>query len=729
MAPRELSGTLQNDVLKEYIARGTYIYPPKASLRIITDVFAYCAREVPQWNTISISGYHIREAGSTAVQEIAFTFANAIAYVEAARAAGLDVDAFGQRISFFFNAHNDFLEEVAKFRAARRLWARLMRDRFGARNPRAQQLRFHTQTAGSTLTARQPDNNIVRVALQALSAVLGGTQSLHTNGRDEALALPTEESARIALRTQQIIAAETGVTNTVDPFAGAYYVEQLTNDLERGAEALLERIDALGGTLAAIESGYIQRQIQDSAYRAQVAVDAGDAVLVGVNRYTSDEAERIEVFTLDPALEQAQVARVRALRARRDGSRWRAGDWTRWRRPPDRATISCLRSWPRSKRLRPSARSRTRCARCSASTAKWRWIDTGGTATCTGMNETLLSVENLTTVFEVRPRPVVAVDDVSFEIRRGETLGLVGESGSGKSVTAFSLVQLLQPPGRIAAGRIVFQGRDLLTLPEREMRKVRGAGIGLIFQEPMAALNPVMRVGVQIAEGLRVHGLAGKRDARARAIDLLRAVRIADPDKRVDDYPHQLSGGMRQRVMIAVALACRPPLIVADEPTTALDVTVQAQILELLRDMKEQFDLSLLLITHDLGVIAETADRVAVMYAGRIVESGAVREIFRRPLHPYTQGLLASIPGVAGHGRLQAIEGVVPNMAALPPGCTFAPRCPHRMDRCTTAVPALVPGDAGHAVRCYLHSDTAEPRSGPALGSARLGPPRASDVA
>jgi methylmalonyl-CoA mutase N-terminal domain/subunit len=322
--PAALSGTVQNDVLKEYVARGTYIYPPKASLRIITDIFAFCEREVPQWNTISISGYHIREAGSTAIQEVAFTFANAIAYVDAAVAAGLDVNALGQRLSFFFNAHNDFLEEVAKFRAARRLWARIMRDRFAATNPRAQQLRFHTQTAGSTLTAQQPDNNIVRVALQALAAVLGGTQSLHTNGRDEALALPTEESARIALRTQQIIAFESGVPNTVDPFAGSYYVEKLTNDIEAGASELLDRIAALGGTLSAIESGYIQRQIQDSAYRAQMAVDGGDAVVVGVNRYASSEPDRIDMFSLDPALERAQAERVRGVRARRDEGQWKA---------------------------------------------------------------------------------------------------------------------------------------------------------------------------------------------------------------------------------------------------------------------------------------------------------------------------------------------------------------------------------------------------------------------
>ena len=324
VAPKQLSGTVQNDILKEYIARGTYIYPPQASLRIVTDIFAFCEREVPQWNTISISGYHIREAGSTAIQEVAFTFANAIAYVQAAIDAGLDVNSFGQRLSFFFNAHNDFLEEIAKFRAARRLWARLMKERFGATHPRAQQLRFHSQTAGSTLTAQQPDNNIVRVAIQALSAVLGGTQSLHTNGRDEALALPTEDAARIALRTQQIIGHESGVANTVDPIAGSYYLERLTTTIEDGARALLARIDAVGGTLPAIEAGFIQRQVQESAYKAQLAVDAGEAVVVGVNRYQTDDASSVEVFRVDPALEREQQARVQAVRATRDQGRWRA---------------------------------------------------------------------------------------------------------------------------------------------------------------------------------------------------------------------------------------------------------------------------------------------------------------------------------------------------------------------------------------------------------------------
>ena len=326
-----LAGTIQNDILKEYVARGTYIYPPRPSLRIVTDVFAFCEREMPNWNTISISGYHIREAGSTAIEEVAFTFANAIAYVDAAVAAGLNVDRFGQRLSFFFNAHNDFLEEVAKFRAARRLWARIMRERFGAQNPRAEQLRFHTQTAGSTLTAQQPDNNIVRVAVQALAAVLGGTQSLHCNGRDEALALPTEAAARIALRTQQIIAAETGVANTVDPLGGSYAVEALTNDIEAGARALLDRVDTAGGTLAAIEQGIIQRAIQESAYRAQQDVDAGRSTVVGVNAFRDDEgpapgrtAAQIEVHRIDPEVERRQVERVRALRAARDDASWRA---------------------------------------------------------------------------------------------------------------------------------------------------------------------------------------------------------------------------------------------------------------------------------------------------------------------------------------------------------------------------------------------------------------------
>jgi methylmalonyl-CoA mutase N-terminal domain/subunit len=322
--PKALSGTIQNDILKEYVARGTYIYPPRASLRIVTDIFAFCARELPQWNTISISGYHIREAGSTAVQEVAFTLANGVAYVRAAIDAGLDVNALGQRLSFFFNAHNDFVEEVAKYRAARRLWARIMRDRFGATHPRAQQLRFHAQTAGSTLTAQQPDNNIVRVAIQALAAVLGGTQSLHCNGRDEALALPTEEAATLALRTQQIILHESGAANTVDPLGGAYAIERETTRIEEEASALLDRIDALGGTLAAIESGYIQRQIQDAAYAAQQAIDEQRAIVVGVNRYTSEQAPSIATLRIDPEVEPQQIARLRAFRAGRSQDECRA---------------------------------------------------------------------------------------------------------------------------------------------------------------------------------------------------------------------------------------------------------------------------------------------------------------------------------------------------------------------------------------------------------------------
>ena len=318
-----LTGTIQNDILKEYIARGTYIYPQRHSLRIVTDIFAWCARDLPNWNTISISGYHIREAGSTAVQEVAFTLANAIAYVQAARGAGLDVNALGERLSFFFAAHNDFLEEIAKFRAARRLWAHLMRDRFGVTRPRALQMRFHTQTGGSTLAAQQPDNNIVRVAIQALSAVLGGTQSLHANGRDEALALPTEEAARLALRTQQIIASESGVANTVDPVGGAWAVEAKTDAIERDARRLIDEIDAAGGMLAAIEAGHIQRKIQEAAYAAQQAIDRGEAVIVGVNRYATDEPTTIDLLRVDPDSERRQAAAVAALRQSRDAQAWR----------------------------------------------------------------------------------------------------------------------------------------------------------------------------------------------------------------------------------------------------------------------------------------------------------------------------------------------------------------------------------------------------------------------
>jgi methylmalonyl-CoA mutase N-terminal domain/subunit len=316
-----LSGTVQNDILKEYVARGTYIYPPAPSLRLVTDVFAYCAERVPKWNTISISGYHIREAGATAPQEIGFTFANALEYVRAARSAGLDPERFGERLSFFFACHSDFIEEVAKFRAARRLWARLMKERFGVQNPRAQQLRFHVQTGGVTLTAQQPDNNVVRVTLQALAAVLGGCQSLHTNAKDEALALPTEGSARLALRTQQVIAFESGVTDTVDPLGGSYAVEAATTALEQEALAIVERIEEKGGALRAIERGDVQRAIQESAYAFQREVEAGERVIVGVNRFMdAGEAPPQDILRIDPELERAQVARVQALRAKRDAA-------------------------------------------------------------------------------------------------------------------------------------------------------------------------------------------------------------------------------------------------------------------------------------------------------------------------------------------------------------------------------------------------------------------------
>jgi methylmalonyl-CoA mutase N-terminal domain/subunit len=315
---RKLSGTVQNDVLKEYIARGTYIYPPQQAMRIVTDIFAWTNENVPEWNTISISGYHMREAGSTAVQEVAFTLGNGIAYVGAALRAGLDVDKFAPRLSFFFNAHNNFLEEVAKFRAARRMWARIMRDRFKAKNPKSWMLRFHTQTAGSTLTAQQPENNIVRTAIQAMAAVLGGTQSLHTNSFDEALALPTEASARIALRTQQVIAFESGAPQTVDPLAGSYYIESLTNEIEKRALEYLEKIEAMGGMLKAIERGYVQQEIQNAAYEYQQAVDREEAVVVGVNRFQVEQEQAVPIQRIDAALEPRQVERVRALRSRRD---------------------------------------------------------------------------------------------------------------------------------------------------------------------------------------------------------------------------------------------------------------------------------------------------------------------------------------------------------------------------------------------------------------------------
>ena len=320
----KLGGTIQNDILKEYVARGTYIYPPGPSMRLVTDVMAYCAAEVPNWNTISISGYHIREAGSTAVQEVAFTLANAKAYVRAAQAAGLAVETIAPRVSFFWNAHNDFFEEVAKFRAARMLWAQIVRDEFGCADPKSQMLRFHTQTGGSTLTAQEPENNVVRVALQAFAAVLGGTQSLHTNGQDEALGLPTASSARVALRTQQIIAHESGVTDVVDPLAGSYYVESLTSELAERARELIAEIDAMGGSVAAVESGWMQDQIGESSYRTQQAIERGDQVVVGVNRFADGAATSMPIQRIDPAIEREQVARTRAVRAARDAARTEA---------------------------------------------------------------------------------------------------------------------------------------------------------------------------------------------------------------------------------------------------------------------------------------------------------------------------------------------------------------------------------------------------------------------
>jgi len=321
VASKDLRGTIQNDILKEYSARGTYIFPPKPSMRIITDIFSFCSQEVPQWNTISISGYHIREAGSTAVQEVAFTLADGIAYVEAALEAGLDVDEFGPRLSFFFNAHLDFLEEIAKFRAARRLWATIMRDRFKAKDPRSMMMRFHTQTAGCTLTAQQPKNNIVRVAFQALSAVLGGTQSLHTNSMDEAFALPGEEAVQIALRTQQLIGYESGVADTVDPLGGSYYIEELTEEIFTRAKEYIDKIEKLGGAASAIEQGFIQREIQDSAYRYQREIEKGERVVVGVNKFQVEEKSPKDLLRVDPAVRISQMERLKRLKSERDNVR------------------------------------------------------------------------------------------------------------------------------------------------------------------------------------------------------------------------------------------------------------------------------------------------------------------------------------------------------------------------------------------------------------------------
>ncbi|MBN1541251.1 methylmalonyl-CoA mutase family protein [candidate division KSB1 bacterium] len=318
VAAEKLRGTIQNDILKEYIARGTYIFPPKPSIRLITDIFAYCSAEVPNWNTISISGYHIREAGSTAVQEVAFTLADGIEYIKAALAAGLDIDDFAGQLSFFFNAHNDLLEEVAKFRAARRVWARVMRDKFGARKSKSLMLRFHTQTAGSTLTAQQPDNNIVRVTIQTLAAVLGGTQSLHTNSRDEALSLPTEDSVRIALRTQQIVANESGVAETIDPLSGSFAIEALTDRIEEQVLAYLDKIESMGGMVHAIEAGYVQKEIQDAAYTVQKQIESGERIVVGVNKYTIQEQSPKDLLKVDPRLREVQINKLQEIRQTRD---------------------------------------------------------------------------------------------------------------------------------------------------------------------------------------------------------------------------------------------------------------------------------------------------------------------------------------------------------------------------------------------------------------------------
>ena len=321
ITPEKLRGTIQNDILKEYSSRGTYIFPPRPSMRIVTDIFAYCSERVPQWNTISISGYHMREAGSTAVQEVAFTLANGIAYVEAALGAGLDVDKFGPRLSFFFNAHLDFFEEVAKYRAARRLWAKVMKERFGAKDPRSMMIRFHTQTAGCTLTAQQPKNNIVRVAFQAMAAVLGGTQSLHTNSMDEALCLPSEEAVQVALRTQQIVAHETGVCETVDPLGGSYYVESLTQEIYDRAEAYIQKIDDMGGATAAIEKSYIQKEIQDSAYQYQREIEKNERIVVGLNRFQVDEEKPSNLLRVDPAVRMSQIDKLKKLKSDRDGEK------------------------------------------------------------------------------------------------------------------------------------------------------------------------------------------------------------------------------------------------------------------------------------------------------------------------------------------------------------------------------------------------------------------------
>ena len=624
VAAQRAVGTVQNDILKEYVARGTYIYPPRPSLRIVTDIIAFCEREhAAVEHDLDQRLSHPRGRLDGRAGGGVHAGARASPTCRRRIDAGLDVNAFGQRLSFFFNAHNDFLEEIAKFRAARRLWARIMRDRFGATNPRAQQLRFHAQTAGSTLTAQQPDNNIVRVALQALAAVLGGTQSLHCNGRDEALALPTEESATIALRTQQILLHESGVANTVDPVGGV--VRDRGADRPRSsasATALLDRIDAMGGTLAAIETGFIQR------------ADPG----VGLSRAAGDRRRRGGRRRREPVHRRTQAAARSAERVpRRPGDR-AAADRARARACAPAAASTDVARGARRRRARPRAAATTWCRRSSppsrqratlgeiADTLRRVFGEYQDVSAYRLMAAPLLDVQRPDRRSSTASRigRSTAVDDVSFQIAPGETLGLVGESGSGKSVTAFSILRLLQPPGpRHRRPRPVRRARPARRSASARCAQVRGARISLIFQEPMTALNPVMRVGDQIAEALTVHGTGDGAEARARAVELLEAVRIPD------------AGAARARLS-APALRrhaaarddrdrARLPAAARSSPTSRRRRSTsrsRRRCSTCCASCKARFNLALLLITHDFGVIAEMADRVAVMYKGQLVEAG-----------------------------------------------------------------------------------------------------------
>ena len=583
-------------------------------------------------------------------------------------------------------------------------------------------LRFHAQTAGSTLTAQQPENNIVRVTLQALAAVLGGTQSLHTNSMDEALALPTEEAVTIALRTQQIIAYESGVRQ--HRRSGGRLLRHRVDDVGHRAAGPRDhgRHRAQGRRRQSDRGGLRQQQIAESAYRHQMEVESGRRGIVGVNRYADAGAGPSGGGPAAPAW----IPRWRRSRPRgwppcapAVTRRERAAPCRHWNRPradPDnllpfileavesRATLGEI-----ADRLRAAFSAPTESlallkgiAMASDSSAGWEY---------------LLEVRGLRTSFLLEAGVVRAADDVSFRIAPGEVLALVGESGCGKSVTALSLMRLVQPPGRIVGGEILFKGRDLLSLTEKQMCGLRGKEMGFVFQEPAAALNPVFTIGYQVGESLMIHKGLSRKEARREAVKMLEEVSVPDPARRVLEYPHQLSGGLRQRVMIAMALICRPDLLIADEPTTALDVTIQAQILDLLRRLRDKRGLAVLLITHDLGVVAELADRVAVMYAGKIVEAAGVRDLFASPNHPYTRGLMKSIPrrgagGGAARPRLQAIDGVVPDMLRLPSGCSFHPRCPDVMAQCRGNTPALLPappGETPRRVACYLHAPLPEP--------------------